>query len=219
MLRNKLLTLAFFALASFSSFAEVETPVIAVADIAISQASAKLVYEANAVRDVVTHDLTETGLVRVIDWSRLQAVLFRRNLQWSDVVDDSEQVKEIQSVLLNDYFLVGNITSYNEAVEFSGSAFSKSKSLKASLQMELFLKNAVTNEIVASERVQEELQDTVKQRLGFGAGRAVGAQTARKILIAASRKGVRGLLEQVINQNAKNSTSTDNNKDGEYSYD
>ncbi len=144
-------------------------PTVAVAEIAFSHPAAKLVFTPDAVRDTITRQLHQTGQFKVIDWSRLSSVLFRRNLEWSDLVADSVDRKQIQDILLNDYFLTGGISSYGERWEYSASTFSKSKNQIARVQVELFLKDALTNEIAVAASGLAEKQRSVSQSLGFGA--------------------------------------------------
>ncbi len=142
---------------------------VAVAEIQIGHPTAKLVYKPEVVRDIITTAMTTQGSYSVIDWSRLSAVLFRRNLEWSDVVKEKNQLKEIKDVLLNDYFLVGSVSAYSDRWEYQTGAFSKSKTQIVNIQLDLFLKDAITNEIISSARVKTEKRKEVSQSLGFGA--------------------------------------------------
>ena len=169
-------------------------PVVAVAEVTFSHAAAKLVFATDTVRDVITRQLHRTGRLKAIDWSRLNAVMFRRNLEWSDVVEDESDRKAVQDVLLNDYFLTGGISSYGERWEFNASAFSKSKTQIARVQVELFLKDALTNEIKVSASGVAEKQRTVSQSLGFGASGGSDPTLANDALNEAVESAIANLL-------------------------
>lgn len=163
---------------------------VAVARIDIEHPSARLVYKNTGVSDNIVRHLTSSGQYRVIDWTRLQNVLFRRNLQWSDLQDDQTAMNEVHNVLLNDYFLMGTITSYSERIDYSSSAFSKSKTQIVNTTIELSLKDALTNEIVASALGTGERSRQVTQNLGFGAAGSSDSVLANIVLDDAINSGV-----------------------------
>ncbi|MFH0782370.1 MAG: CsgG/HfaB family protein [Pseudomonadota bacterium] len=142
---------------------------IAVAKVTIDHPSARLVYQPNGVSDTIVRQMKATGNYRIIDWTNLQEVLFRRNLQWSDLQSDKKIGEKIHDVLLNDYFLMGTVTSYGERMEYASSAFSKAKTQIVNATIELSIKDAFTNEIVASAQGKGEQSRQIKQTLGFGA--------------------------------------------------
>ncbi len=161
---------------------------VAVAEIKIGHKTAKLVYQDDVARDIITSAMVQQGSYSVIDWSRLNAVLFRRNLEWSDVVKQENQRKEIKDILLNDYFLVGTISSYSDRWEYNSGAFSKSKTQIAVVQLDLFLKDAISNEIIASVSEQVEKKKEISQSLGFGATGGADASLAIEALKSAAEK-------------------------------
>ncbi len=142
---------------------------IAVAKVAIDHPSGRLVYQPNGVSDTIVRQMKETGNYRIIDWTNLQDVLSRRNLEWSDLQADKNIGRKIHDVLFNDYFLMGTITSYGERDDFSSSAFSKEKTQTVNVTLELTIKDALTNEIVATAQGKGEKSRKIKQTMGFGA--------------------------------------------------
>ncbi len=142
---------------------------IAVAKVTIDHPSGRLVYQPNGVSDSIVRQMQATGNYRIIDWTNLQEVLFRRNLEWSDLQDDKNIGRKIQEVLLNDYFLMGTITSYGERMDYASSAFTKAKTQVVNVTLELAVKDALTNEIVASAQGKGEKNRQIQQTLGFGA--------------------------------------------------
>ena len=170
---------------------------IAVAKIIIEHPSAKLVYRPNGVSDNIVRLLQATGNYRVIDWTNLQDVLFRRNLEWSDLQSSQDVGRQIQDVLFNDYFLMGTVTSYGERMEFSSSAFSKTKQQVVSTTVELAVKNALTNEIIASVQGGGEETKEITQTLGFGAAGGIDTVIATSVIDKALRDGVVKLTEKL----------------------
>lgn len=163
---------------------------VAVAKVEIEHPSAKLVYRQNGVSDTIVRQLQGIGNYRVIDWTNLQDVLFRRNLEWSDLQNNQDVGRQLQDVLFNDYFLMGTVTSYGERMDFSSSAFSKSKKQIVSASIELAVKNAFTNEIVASAQGTGEESRSITQTLGFGAAGGVDTVIATAVLDKAIQDGV-----------------------------
>ena len=171
--------------------------VVAVAEVKVTVPAAKLVYTPDSVRDVVTSSLVEAGKVKVIDWSRLSEVLFRRNLGWSDVVEKKEERQAVREILLNDYFLVGSVSAYSEHWDYQTGAFSKSKTQVVRVQLELFIKDALTNEIKAAGRGEAERRKEVSQTLGFGAAGGSDATLALSALNEATNVAVNKMLGQL----------------------
>ena len=181
---------------------------VAVADIKVGHKTAKLVFPEDVARDIITSAMVEQGSYSVIDWSRLNAVLFRRNLEWSDVVKEENQRKEIKDVLLNDYFLTGTISAYSERWEYDSGAFSKSKTQISSVKVDLFIKDAITNEIIAAASEQGDKSKKISQSLGFGASGGADASLAMEALNIAAAKSANILAQKLAaklkgNSNAK----------------
>ena len=167
---------------------------IAVIDINIRHPTARLVYKKENVRDRITRGLQESKGFKVIDWSRLNDVLFRRNLESSDLVTDISLRQEIGDLLLNDYFLQGTITSFGERMEYSSSAFTKQKTQVVDVELELFVKNALTNEIIASVNGHGQTGKVITQTLGFGAAGGNDTVAANRALGMAINEAVNNLL-------------------------
>ena len=167
---------------------------IAVYDINIKHPTARLVYKSENVRDRIARGLHESGGFRVIDWQRLEEVLFRRNLQSSDLVTDVSLRKEIGDLLLNDYFLQGTVTSFGERMEYSSNAFSKEKTQVVDVEIELFVKNALTNEVIASANGSGTTKKTITQTLGFGAAGGNDTVSAHRALDIAVDSAITRLL-------------------------
>lgn len=172
---------------------------IAVYDITIKHPTARLVYKSDNVRDRITRGLQESNGFRVIDWTRLQDVLFRRNLESSDLVIDAALRKEVGEILLNDYFLQGTITSFGERMEYASNAMSKQKTQVVDVELELFIKNALTNEVVASANGHGMTRKTITQTLGFGAAGGNDTVAAGKALGIAVDDAMNKLLVSMAN--------------------
>ena len=170
---------------------------IAVYDINIKHPTARLVYRSENVRDRIARGLHESGGFRVIDWQRLEEVLFRRNLQSSDLVTNVALRKEIGDLLLNDYFLQGTVTSYGEHMEYSSSALSKEKTQVVNVELELFVKNALTNEVLASANGSGSTQKKITQTLGFGAAGGNDTVSAQRALDIAVDNAIAKLLTEM----------------------
>lgn len=73
-------------------------------------------------------------------------------------------------MLLNDYFLLCTISHYSERMDYRSRVLSKSKTQIAELELQLLLKDARTNEIVASATGTAQKKTKATQHVGFGAG-------------------------------------------------
>lgn len=173
---------------------------IAIAEIKVGHQTAKLVFSDDVARDTITSAMVDQGSYSVIDWSRLSTVLFRRNLEWSDVVKEENQRKEIKDILLNDYFLVGTISSYAERWEYDSGAFSKSKTQISSVKVELFIKDAITNEIIVSSSEKAEKRKEISQSLGFGASGGANSALAVDALRLAAQNSANTLALKLAEQ-------------------
>lgn len=171
--------------------------VVAIAEVAVPHPSARLVYREDAVRDMMANALTRSQAFGVIDWRRLDAVIFRRNLEWSDLLEDSDQREAVRDIVLNDYFLVATVSSYGEHLEYGASAMSRNKTQIGTVQVEFLLKDAVTNEIVASAQVQAEARRTLTQTLGFGAGGGSDPTLATNAMASAIDHGIREVIDSL----------------------
>jgi curli biogenesis system outer membrane secretion channel CsgG len=176
---------------------------VAVAEITLGHPSAKLMFKKDVVRSMTASSMMSHGGFRVIDWNRLKQVLFRRNLEWSDVVADKKQRRELKDVLLNDYFLVGSVSSYGERWDFQASAFNKNKTQIAKVQIDLHLKDAATNEIVSSVQGIGEAKRTVSQSLGFGAAGGSDPTLATNALNHAINNAISQMVTTVASSNRK----------------
>lgn len=176
---------------------------IAVADVKLGNSTAKLVYKEQGVRDTLTKELHSLNKFKVIDWSRLSAVLFRRNLEWSDVVNSEKERAAIKDVLLNDYFLTGSVSHYSERMEYDSGVFSDSKTQIATLQLDLFIKDAISNEIVVSARGHVEKKKEVKQSLGFGSSAGTSFSLAQDALNSAAKIAIADLVTQLEKKKKK----------------
>ncbi len=176
--------------------------VVAVAEVSIEHPAAIRVFSEQVVRDAITREVHHSGRMNVLDWSRLKAVLFRRNLEWSDLVDNAAVRQQVKDVLLNDYFLTASLYSYGERMDYSSNAFSKSKTQIAEVVMDLFIKDALTNEIIASARGTGIQQRSVTQSLGFGAAGGSDPTLAKAALDGAVNNGVRDLLQGLENHSS-----------------
>lgn len=170
---------------------------IAVAQIAISHPLAQRVFSSQIIQDSLSGQLTRSGRVNVIDWSRFKEVLFRRNLEWSDLVDSQDGRKQIKDVLFNDYFLTGSLFSYGERMDYSASAFAKSKVQIAEVEVEFFVKDALSNEILISARGEGKTSKKITQTLGFGAAGSSDISLAYAALDQAITESVQRLIRDL----------------------
>lgn len=158
-------------------------------------------------RDMLTTVATHSGAFSVIDWRRLDAVVFRRNLEWSDLFDDRDRRAEVQDILLNDFFLTATVSSFGERVEHISSSFSRRRTQIAEVRVELLLKDALTNEILTTTQAQAEARRNTKQALGFGAGGGSDPSLANDAMLSALESGFQKLVDDLQGYLAKTEVS------------
>jgi curli biogenesis system outer membrane secretion channel CsgG len=82
-------------------------------------------------------------------------------------------------------------------VDYDGGSFSKSKTQVATVQIDLFVKDALTNQIIAAARGSSEKKQQIKQSLGFGAGAGANLGLAQRASNEAMEVAVEDLLTQL----------------------
>lgn len=170
---------------------------IAVAKITIDHPLANRIFSSQIIQDSISGKLQRSGRVNVIDWSRLREVLFRRNLEWSDLIETTEGRKQIKDVLFNDYFLTGSVFSYSERIDYSSSSFSKSRSQIAEVKVEFFIKDALSNKILVSARGTGDATQKITQTLGFGAAGGSDTSLAHTALEQAIEQSLNRLITEL----------------------
>lgn len=135
---------------------------------------------------------------RIIDWNRVSEVFARHNITYDvDVLDDSAIREKVRKVLLNDYFVTGSITSFDDHDEYTASAFSKSKRHVTRVVLQLIVKDALTNEQLHSAKGEGVVSKTVTQRAGFGPLGSADLTQAGNAARIAMRDAVRKLVRQM----------------------
>ena len=185
-----------------------EKPVVAVAEVRISTPSAQLHFSEDGVRDVLTAALAERGVFQVMDWSRLAAVAFRRNLGSSDLVAEAPESELSKDVLLNEYFLLCTVNHYSERVDYKSGGLSKSKRQVADIELQLLLKDAFTNEVVASAAGAAQRERKVSQHLGFGAGGGAVSTLSKDALHGALEDALGDLVQKAFGPRSGGSDSS-----------
>lgn len=180
-----------------ASAAQPALGVVAVAEVSIPHPSARLVFREEGLRDVLVSTLGRMPELGVIDWRRMDAVVFRRNLEWSDLLEDDDQRRQVSDLMLNDYFLVATISSFGERLEYGSSAMSRNRAQVVEVGIELLLKDAFSNEVLAATSATAEARRTTTQTLGFGAGGGSDPTLANEAFRQAADRGLEQLLQHL----------------------
>ena len=169
-------------------------PVIAIADIALSHPSARLVFSNNVVRSQITQGLYDLGGYKIIDDSEFEDALYESDLEWADLVEDQGHRESVQSILYNDYFLVADITSYSENVSYTSSAFKKTRTQTTSIRLSIQLRDSLTNEVIQSVtgKATRE-QETTKTVVGLGPAKGTNQELAAEVLDEALKEALQKL--------------------------
>lgn len=182
---------------------------IAVATVEMSNKSARLVFQEDGIQNRLSLAIKNSGCYRVVDWKHLKDVIARHQLEWSDIVEHKESRAKLQKILAVDYFLISSISSYSSDVEYSNSTFSKEKTQNVSLEMDLILKNALTNEYVTTVSTKGFASKKVEQSLGFGTAANSSAKVSNLALARAIDDGVKRLAKRDLKKITPSSSSAD----------
>ena len=173
-----LATAAALAAGASAAIAAEDRPVVAIAEVRVSTAAAQLHFSEDAVRDALTTALHGKNTFAVWDWNRLSAVVLRRSLEDSDLASADDDAPPAEDMLFNDYFLLCTVSHYSERIDYKSGVVRASKSQAAEIELHLILKDAMTNEVVASAAGEATRTMKITRNLGFGVGG--GASTLSK---------------------------------------
>ncbi len=171
---------------------------IAVSKINIDHLGAGRVYKENSTRDKLVRHMLATGNYQIIDWKNLQENFLHKNLEKPALQNNKNNSVESDNDLPNDYFLMGSIASYGERVEYKQSAFSKGRTQIVNTTLELLMKDASSNEIVASAQGKGEGSRETCEFLGFGAASSTDTVLADEVLDCAIADAIGQLEAQPI---------------------
>ena len=196
---NRVPVLAVLAFLASSAFAADGKPVVAIGTVGISTPAARLHFAEDGVRDALTTALHGRGVFDVGDLNRLQAVVGRADIALSDLAPGRDERSESPDLLLNDYFLDCTVSHYSERIDYRSRGLSRSKTQVADIELQLVLKGARTNEVVASARGTAQKQRSVTQNTVFGgAGAGAVNSLSRDTFNEALQSALDGLVGQMF---------------------
>lgn len=193
-------------------------PVVAIAEVRISTAAAQLHFSEDAVRDALTTALHGKKTFAVWDWNRLSAVVLRRSLEDSDLANDNAQgdgndaTTPVEDMLFNDYFLLCTVSHYSERIDYKSGVVRASKTQAAEIELHLILKDAMTNEVVATAAGEATTSRRVTRNLGFGVGGGAASTLSKEALNEALDKALDELISQMPGESAPVAGSAGENK-------
>jgi len=185
---------------------------IAVTTVEMSNKTARLVFQEDGIQNRLTLAIKNSNCYHVVDWKHLQDVIARHKMEWSDIVEHKESRAKLQKILAVDYFLISSIHSYSSDLEYSNSTFSKEKKQNVSLEFDLILKNALTNEYITTVSTKGFASKKVEQSLGFGTAANSSAKVSNLALERAIDDGAKRLAKADLK---RVSSSMSDTKSGE----
>jgi curli biogenesis system outer membrane secretion channel CsgG len=162
---------------------------------------------AKGVSDLIVNKLVDSGIYRVMERSKLDAILQEQNLGESGRVDAGTAAK-IGKLLGVEAILIGSITQFNVDEKSSGFSFgglfgnSGKKSL-ANVQITARLVDTETGEIIATSQGKGEADQKSGSTTVFGIGGGDSVSNNDSLLIAAADKAVTQLVTTVIDSASK----------------
>ena len=154
-------------------------------------------------RDALTTALHGKKTFAVWDWNRLSAVVLRRSLEDSDLANGNAQgdaddaATPVEDMLFNDYFLLCTVSHYSERIDYKSGVVRASKTQAAEIELHLILKDAMTNEVVASAAGEAATSRKVTRNLGFGVGGGAASTLSKEALNKALDKALDELIAEI----------------------
>jgi len=149
--------------------------------------------------DMLVSEVERTRRFRVLDRSRIRAFLEQQKLDRSDLFEPSGRAAR----LLNcEYQLQGAITVLDGGERYAAqSAYTKGKTCWGRAEVELFLYDAGTGELLRGGRGVGRYEETIVQRGGEGPGNSYRPEFTTLALRMAIRDGVLDLVERMGEEN------------------
>ena len=173
---------------------------IGVSDVDITSKIASYIYDKKGIQTNLTVAIKDSQCFDVVDWQRLRSVVERNKLEISDIGKGSDKVRNVKDILLVDYFLVANIGNYSDDITYPSGTISKEKTRTISVSIELILKDAFSNEVLASVSHTGAATQTLTQSLGFGSGSNKSGELPNKALNQAMNGTIKKLTAALSNK-------------------
>ena len=98
--------------------------------------------------EILGNEVLDSRQFRVMDYTRLKQALQRQDLSESDLFQRRNAREAIRKILLNDYFITGNITAYGITAFNVKSAMKRDKIIEAKAKVVVKLIDAETAEVI-----------------------------------------------------------------------
>ncbi len=162
---------------------------------------------AKGVSDLIVNKLVDSGTYRVMERSKLDAILREQNLGESGRVD-AGTAAQIGKLLGVEAVLIGSITQFNVDEKSSGFSFgglfgNSGKKSIANVQITARLVDTETGEIIATSQGKGEADQKSGSTTVFGIGGGDSVSNNDSLLIAAADKAVTQLVTTVIDSASK----------------
>lgn len=171
---------------------------LAVTTVDLSNKTARLVYDEQGIRTLLTLALQQSNCYRIIDWNRLKEVIDQHQLQWAQLQGGTDDARvRLNDLLAADYFVQIGVNNYSKETDFSTSTLSKEKTTQVRVGVDLMLKNALTNaQSKAFGRQGEAVQHTEQNTVDvFGARAGTSHRLDNDALHDAIQSAVRAMAQ------------------------
>jgi hypothetical protein len=152
----------------------------------------------NEAPGMLKSDLLRARRYRIIAWDDLEKTLQHHTLLISDIFDLSREGSaardEIRKTLLNDFYLSGEVVLLGNREFLQETAFSARKRITAYCEVELFLRDAYSGEIIEGATGRAEIEEIFEQRNGVGGAADFTNQMETQALRLAIKDSVTRLL-------------------------
>lgn len=144
--------------------------------------------------ELLASSLAGTGYFRMVEWERMQELFDWRALSTTTMVIPPSERSRLQRILLNEYFVIGEVTSYNVNQKFSSSAISKDKTYTTTIRVSLRLLDAASGENLAYGSGEAVGEKTYKGGLAGGQHGSWDQDVADRVLEIAIRRATHNLI-------------------------
>jgi len=148
----------------------------------IGSPTAKFIYKPEGVHSIVTSYVEQSNCFKLSDWHSIQEVIEQNQLK-NTAYNTSNAEESLAKSLLVDYFLVVVINTYNDKIRYpENSTINKTKIRTVEVGVQMFLKDAISNDILQSTEGFAKNSEKLEHTLGFGASSNIGGDLPNNTL-------------------------------------
>lgn len=163
----------------------------------IGSPTAKFIYKPEGIQSIVASYVQQSNCFKLSDWRSIQEVIEQNQLK-STAGNTANEEQNLAKSLLVDYFLVIVINTYNDKIRYpENSTINKTKIRTVEVGVQMFLKDAINNDILYSTESVAKTSEKLENTLGFGASSNIGGDLPNSALKEAVIQCINSLFSKL----------------------